>query len=98
MATYNPSYDGIDGSQLRLSAWERFLVGAGVPEKSCASLVAGRTRKGKAIRSWVLENYARRYVPEEILDLLGLQKQLAVRWQREEKEAAPSAVIGEARY
>lgn len=98
MATYNLSYDGIEASQLSLSAWERFLASAGVPENSCASLVAGRTGKGKAIRSWVLANYAKRYVPEEILDLLGLQKQLVLRWQREEQEAARSAAIAEVRY
>lgn len=98
MATYNLSYDGIDGSHLRLSAWERFLLTAGVPEKSCASLVAGDTRKGKTIRSWVLANYARRYVPEDILDVLGLRKQLVLRWQREEQDGASSAATGEARY
>lgn len=98
MATYNLSYAGFETSQLRLSAWERFLVSAGVPEKSCASLVTGRTGKGKAIRSWVFANYARKYVPEDILDLLGLRKELVLRWHREEQEGAPSAAIVEARY
>jgi hypothetical protein len=98
MATFNLSYDGIDGSQLKLSAWERFLRGAGVPEGSCASLVAGRTQRGKAIRTWVLANYAKRYVPEDILDLLGLRKQLVLRWQRDERDGVTSAATGEAGY
>ena len=56
MATFNLPYDGSDGSPLGLSAWERFLLSAGVPESGCASLVTGGTRKGNDIRSWVLAN------------------------------------------
>jgi hypothetical protein len=98
MATFNLSYDSVDGSAVRISAWERFLLTSGVPENKCASIVAGRSRKGEAIRSWVLANYARRYVPENVLDALGLRKQLVLRWQKEERESAFSITTGEARY
>jgi hypothetical protein len=35
---------------------------------------------------WVRENYTRRYVPEAILETLGLRKQLLDRWQEEERQ------------
>jgi hypothetical protein len=78
----------------RLNSWETFLRSADVPESSCASLVAGGTRKGNAIRSWIRENYSRRYVPENILEVLGLREQLVVRWQGEERESASSVATG----
>lgn len=76
LSTFNLSYDARENTTSRPSAWEQFLLSAGVPEGSCASLVAGSTGKGSAIRSWVQENYTRRYVPEDILEALGLHKQL----------------------
>jgi hypothetical protein len=66
------------------SAWESFLLGAGVAENACSQLLSGRTRKGREIRSWVHEHYAKNYVPEHILEVLGLRKQLVLRWQGEE--------------
>jgi hypothetical protein len=66
------------------SAWELFLLGAGVPESNCASVVASRSPKGRAIRSWVREHYSTKYVPETILDVLGLRKPLRLRWQGED--------------
>jgi len=63
------------------SAWDLFLLGAGLNENSCSSLLRGRSRKGRAIRSWVRKHYTTRYVPEDILEALGLQRQLRVRWQ-----------------
>jgi hypothetical protein len=66
------------------SAWESFLLGTGVAEKSCTTLIAGRTRKGRVIRAWVRDHYATKYVPENILEALGLRKQLVVRWQGED--------------
>ena len=86
MSTFNLSYDARNGTVPGPSAWETFLISAGVSESSCASLVAGGTRKGCAIRSWVRENYTRRYVPEAILETLGLRKQLLDRWQEEERQ------------
>jgi hypothetical protein len=65
------------------SAWELFLRGEGVPESSCASLLAGRSRKGRAIHSWIRKHYSTRYVPENILEVIGLRRQLRLRWQRE---------------
>jgi len=63
------------------SAWDLFLLDAGLNENSCSSLLRGRSREGLAIRSWVREHYATRYVPENILEALGLRRQLRVRWQ-----------------
>jgi len=67
----------------RHSAWEAFLLGAKVVESNCMSLVSRQTRKGRAIRSWVRHHYQTHYVPESILDVLGLGRQLRLRWQRE---------------
>ncbi len=96
MATFNLSYDGSDGSSSTLSAWEKFIGSAGFPESGCASLVAGGTREGSAIRSWVLANYTRRYVPEHILDALGLRRQLVLKRHTEERDSPFSITTDEA--
>lgn len=88
MATLNRPYDSSNDFPLGLSAWERLLLNARVSESGCASLVEGGMRKGDAIRSWVLANYATKYVPENILEVLGLRKQLALRWHREDRQIA----------
>ena len=66
------------------SAWDMFLQKAGVPESNCTALLSRRTRKARAIRSWVRENYSRKYVPEHIFNAVGLRKQLRLRWQDED--------------
>jgi hypothetical protein len=97
MATFNLPYSGSNVSPFVPSAWEQFIRSAGVPERGCASLIANGTRKGSDIRSWVLANYSTRFVPEDILEVLGLQKQLAHRWQGEGQESTFSITKGEAR-
>jgi len=98
MATFNLPRHSIGGCQVRLSAWESFLFNRGVAESNCASLVAASTRTGNMIRSWVLANYGKRYVPEHILDVLGLRRQLLLRWQREEREGALSIATCNGRH
>ena len=66
------------------SAWELFLLAAGLNERNCASLLQGGSRKGRAIRTWVLKHCAKNYVPEDILEVLGLRGQLRLRWQGDE--------------
>jgi len=66
------------------SSWELFLLGEGIPEGSCSSILAGRSRKGRAIRSWVRDHYSTKFVPESVLDALGLRKQLRFRWLKED--------------
>lgn len=66
------------------SAWETFLLSTGLNETHCVSLLKGRSRKGRAIRTWVLKHYAKKYVPEDILEMLGLRGQLRLRWQGDE--------------
>jgi hypothetical protein len=97
MSTFSNSYDPKSSAMSGSSAWERFLRCAGVSENSCASLLAGGTRQGSAIRSWVRNNYATRYVPEHILEVLGLRKQLTFRWHGDEQQNASYALTGEAR-
>jgi len=70
------------------SAWERFLRSVGIPENSCASHVTAGTEQGDAIRSWVRDNYGTKYVPEHILEALGLRKQLVLRWRGDEDQSA----------
>jgi hypothetical protein len=94
MRTLNLPCGGDDSSRLGLSAWERLLLSADVRESVCASLVEGGTRTGDTIRSWVLANYATRYVPEQILEVLGLRKRLVLRWHREERQSAFSITAG----
>lgn len=97
MATFNLSYGVSDGSSSEPSAWEKFIGSAGFTESGCASLVAGGTREGSAIRSWVLANYTRRYVPENILDALGLRRHLALKRHPDERESPFSIATDEAR-
>jgi hypothetical protein len=84
MTNINPGINHQNEAPPGPSAWELFLLGAGVPESHCASVLAGRSPKGLAIRSWVRDHYSARYVPEHILDALGLRKQLRVRWLKED--------------
>jgi hypothetical protein len=55
------------------TAWELFLANEGIPESACRSLLNRRTEEGCAIRSWVLANYRTRFVPELVIQTLGLQ-------------------------
>lgn len=57
------------------SAWEMLLLRIGIPESCCASFLISSSRYARAIRLWVHENHSRRYVPEQILDVLGLRQQ-----------------------
>jgi hypothetical protein len=84
MTNINPAYERQGNSSFGPSAWELFLLGAGVLESSCVSLLARHTRKGRAIRAWVRDHYQTCYVPESILDVLGLGWRLRFRWQRED--------------
>jgi hypothetical protein len=83
MAKFDLAF-GHDEAPKGPSAWETFLLGAGVAENKCPAILTGRTRKGREIRSWVREHYSKNYVPEHILEVLGLRRQLTLRWQREE--------------
>ncbi len=84
MAKFDFPFDRRENLPSRSSAWEMFLQEAGVPESHCASLLSSRTPKACAIRSWVLENYSSKYVPENILAAVGLRNQLRLRWQVED--------------
>ena len=84
MAKFNLAFNRQDNIASGPSAWELFLLGAGVTESNCASALTGRSHKGRAIRAWVREHYSTRYVPEDILEALGLRRQLKVRWQGDE--------------
>jgi hypothetical protein len=76
---FKPTTEAIPG----LSAWELFLRGAGISEGTCAALVSGRSQQGRAIRSWVHAHYTTQYVPEIILETLGLHRRLELRWHRD---------------
>ena len=84
MATLHFSPSIKDQLVSKPSAWELFLLAAGLNERNCASLLQGRSRQGRAIRKWVLKHYAKNYVPEDILEVLGLRGQLRLRWQGDE--------------
>ena len=86
MATFNSRYYGKDDAPSEPSAWEEFLSSLGILESNCAALMAAKTQEGQTVRSWVWQNYATRYVPEYILDLLGLRERLTVRWPGTETE------------
>jgi len=57
------------------TAWELFLANEGVLESKCPSLLKCHTEQSFAIRSWVLANYKTRFVPELVIQTLGLQRQ-----------------------
>lgn len=56
------------------TAWELFLANEGISEAKCPSLLKQHTEESCAIRSWVLANYKTRYVPELVIQTLGLQR------------------------
>lgn len=68
----------------RLSSWEVFLLNTGVPETNCITLLSRRSRKGLAISTWVNQNYATKFVPENILDAVRLRSPNIARWQVDE--------------
>jgi hypothetical protein len=84
MAKFNLAFNRQEDVVSGPNAWELFLLGAGVTENNCASLLTSRSDKARVIRTWVREHYSTRYVPEHILEALGLRRQLKVRWQGDE--------------
>jgi hypothetical protein len=84
MANLNSSFGSKSQMVPSPSAWELFLVGVGVSESNCTSLLTHRSREGRAIRSWVRDHYTTKYVPESILEALGFRGQLRFRWQGDE--------------
>jgi hypothetical protein len=80
MANFTFVFGSNTGAAQGPSGWELLLRGIGVPEHSCSLLLSGDSSSGRAIRAWVLENYASRYVPEDILETLGLRKQMKLKW------------------
>lgn len=56
------------------TAWELFLANEGISEAKCPSLLKQHTEESCAVRSWVLANYKTRYVPELVIQTLGLQR------------------------
>ena len=53
--------------------WETFLRSVGVSEARVSKVVRGDGEKAIKIRSWIRANAPRRFVPEKILDDLGIQ-------------------------
>jgi hypothetical protein len=97
MAQFNSRYCCETDTSSDRSAWEKFLNSLDIPESSCVVLMAAGTQQGESIRSWVWNNYATRYVPEYILDALGLCERLIVRWPGTDGECASFAPLREGR-
>ncbi len=57
------------------SGWDELLRGLHLTEAQAAEVCARRfpEREAREITAWVRRNRTRRYVPEEILTLLGLE-------------------------
>ena len=79
--TFSP-YLQIASSPTR-SAWEQFLDEEGIPEFQCFSLLKDNALKGRVIRSWVLEHYKTCFVPDRVIQAMGLQHQIMSRLQLE---------------
>jgi len=67
----------------KTSSWEKLLDSIGIPEITCTALIGCRSQKGRALRSWVHEHYRTKFVPENVLEFLGLSYQLKLKWQVE---------------
>lgn len=81
MANFDLSYKYAQPSPRLRSGWEQLLASMRIDEKECATNLIRRTRKGRMIRSWTLAHYSTSYVPEWILQILGLHQRLNRRWQ-----------------
>lgn len=55
--------------------WEQFLAAKGILESGCPSLLQHQSPTCLVIRSWVLAHYKRRYVPEHVIQSLGLHRE-----------------------
>lgn len=81
MANFDLSYEYAECCPHPQSGWEQLLAGMEINETDCTSHLVRRTQKGRAIRSWTLAHYSTSYVPEWILQLLGLHHRLNRTWQ-----------------
>jgi hypothetical protein len=60
------------------------LNSIGISEAAWTALIGHKSQKGRAIRSWVRKHYTTHFVPEQVLDFLGLRYQLNLKWQAED--------------
>jgi hypothetical protein len=54
------------------SAWERLLAQLNLPEQQAALAASERTAQGERLRYFIEREFARRYVPEDVLAAVGL--------------------------
>lgn len=81
MASFDLTYRYAQPSLRPRSGWEQLLASMGIDEKDCTLNLIRRTQKGRMIRSWTLAHYSTSYVPEWILQILGLHHRLDRTWQ-----------------
>lgn len=56
------------------SAWENQLTKLSLTESAASAEIQARTSTGKTLRKWVRSHYTRRFVPEPILELVGVKE------------------------
>jgi hypothetical protein len=66
------------------TCWEKLLENNGISETACSTLIACRSEEGHAIRAWVREHYKTNFVPEDVLESLGLRDEVNLKWKAEE--------------
>lgn len=81
METFDLPYKYAQPSPRPRSGWEQLLASIGIDEKDCTTNLIRRTRKGQMIRSWTLAHYSTSYVPEWVLQMMGLHHRLTRTWQ-----------------
>jgi hypothetical protein len=59
--------------QARPTAWERKVRQLGLTEASATALIGAHESPGPMLREYVRKIFARRYVPEIVLEAMGLQ-------------------------
>ena len=59
--------------QARPTAWERKVRQLGLTEASAMALIGAREDPGPRLRDFVRKIFERRYVPEVVLETMGLQ-------------------------
>jgi hypothetical protein len=81
MANFDLPYQNPRYSAPPRCGWEQMLANMEITENDCTSHLVTQTRKDRAIRSWTLTHYSTNYVPEWLLQMLGVHRRLSRIWR-----------------
>jgi hypothetical protein len=73
----NPNWGAVNRGQLIIpvqkTGWEKFIAEIGIQEHETLRVLSSRNEKSASIRSWVNANCRSSFVPEPVLEMLGIE-------------------------